>query len=77
MPEVPTQKRLYGRLSSLAVVPAVAIALIVPVKAARVSCVINALETARSTGAPVVASIEACRGAHGESAGSAVGRKVG
>jgi hypothetical protein len=69
--------RSHRRLRAIAVIPAVAIALIVPAKPAHASCVANATGTANSDNVAAVASPDACPAAYGKPAGSGVGRKVG
>jgi hypothetical protein len=78
MSHIGTQSRSYRRLRAIAVIPALTIALIVPVKPAHADCVTaNANGIAHSNGAAAVAATAACQGDHGQSGGSAVGRKVG
>jgi hypothetical protein len=64
-------------LSAIVLVPAVAIALMLPAAPAQASCVPNAIGIAHSAGTALVAATDACPPANGEPAFAGAGRKVG
>jgi hypothetical protein len=78
MSHVGTQSRSKRRLKMIAVVPAVAMALILPVKPAHAAdCItVSATGVVQSNGAASAANAP-CVGDYGQSGGSAVGRKIG
>jgi hypothetical protein len=61
----------------LVLVPAVALAWILPAPPARASCDPNAIGIAHSNGVALIAAPDACPPAYGQPAGSGTGRKVG
>ena len=61
----------------LVLVPAVAMAWILPAPPARASCTPNAIGIANSNGVAMIAAPDACAPAYGQPAGGGTGRKVG